>query len=117
MPPKHYNFISLHFQTTDTRHIKSCINIAINTFEITTKGGQENNLPAMSHYDHSQLVPHVLHLMNLYKCSDLIDLIQLFNHVRRVAKMQGIVERLLFPYLYLLALIVPYPITNIWWIK
>lgn len=43
----------------------------------------------MSHDDHAQLVPKVLHLVDLDKRARVVDLIQALNHVRLVAEGQG----------------------------
>lgn len=43
---------------------------------------QNKHLPSVSHDYHTQLVAKVLHFMNLYKCSHLVDFVQILNHVR-----------------------------------
>lgn len=43
----------------------------------------------MSHDNHAQLVPKVLHLVDLDKRPRVVDLIQALDHVRLVAKGQG----------------------------
>lgn len=45
--------------------------------------------PSVSHDDHAQLVPEVLHLVDLDKRPRVIDFIQALDHVRLVAKGQG----------------------------
>jgi len=46
---------------------------------------KHRQLPPVSHDYHTQLVSEVLHFMNLYKSSHLVDLIQILHHIRLVA--------------------------------
>lgn len=42
-------------------------------------------LPSVSHDYHTQLVSKVLHFMNLYKSSHLVNFIQILHHIRFIA--------------------------------
>lgn len=45
--------------------------------------------PSVSHDNHAQLVPEVLHLVDLHKRPRVVDLVQALDHVGLIAEGEG----------------------------
>ena len=45
--------------------------------------------PSVSHDDHAQLVPEVLHLVDLHKCPRVVDFVQALNYVGLIPEGEG----------------------------